>query len=242
MKTKLALLCVLLVLASAPVLAQSVVITGKKVTYRRPKPMSEYKRTFTIRYPKVKAATQVLSQKIESAISYQKILSINLNDELHDTQWLEEADYKVGYNRNGILSIELSMDGSGAYPSGRTKYVVVDTRSGMRMRAIDVFTDLPHLATMVRRMQKEEIAKAIVDIKKQQSAGDPPPDDLFKDTAFGVKGLNEFSVDDKGVVFHYDYGFPHVILAMQPEGEFRLLWTELRPFIKPGGLLHRIAR
>jgi hypothetical protein len=241
MKLKLALISVLLILLSAPAFAQSIVITGRKVTYKRPKPMSEYKKTFTIRYPKVKASTPALSKKIESAISYQKILNIDRNDELHDSQWLEEADYKVEYNKNGILGVELSMDGSAAYPSGMTRHVVVDTRTGTRQRAADVFTNLAGLSAKVRNMQKQEIAKAIVEIKKEQSSDDPPPDDLFKETIFGIKDLNEFSVDDKGVTFHYDYGFPHVILAMQPEGEFRLSWTELRPFIKPGGLLTRIA-
>ena len=42
---------------------QSVVITSKKVTYTRPKPIEDYKKTFTINYPKVKASTPTLSKK-----------------------------------------------------------------------------------------------------------------------------------------------------------------------------------
>src|SRR5438445_9374102 len=136
---------------------QSVVITGKKVTYKRPKPMSEYKKTFTINYPKVKASTPALSKKIEAAISYASVLNLNLRDELRDTQWLEEADYEVGYNKNGILSIALSMDGSAAYPDGTTKYAIVDLRSGMRVRPTDVFSNLPGLLASVRKAKDKEI-------------------------------------------------------------------------------------
>ena len=106
--------------------AQSVVVYGKKVTYTRKRPISDGKRTFTINYPKVKAATPALSRKIETAIRY----DINLRDEINDSQWLYEADYDVGYNKHGILSITLTIDGSGAYPSGSTNHVVVNLKTG----------------------------------------------------------------------------------------------------------------
>src|SRR5215813_14241405 len=145
---------------------QSVVITGKKVTYKRPKPMDEYKKTFTINYPKVKASTPVLSRKIEAAISYASVLKLNLQEQLRDDQWLEEAEYEVVYNKNGVLSIALSMNGTAAYPDGTTKYVVVDLRSGSRVIPIDVFTSTPTLLAMVRKAKDKEVAQAIVDLKK----------------------------------------------------------------------------
>src|SRR5437868_6889719 len=95
--------------------AQTVVVTPKKTTYRRPKPMYSSKRTFTIRRPIVKASTPQLSKSITAAISPEKVLEINMKDEMSDSQWLEEADYKVIFDRNGILSINIWMVGTAAY-------------------------------------------------------------------------------------------------------------------------------
>jgi len=45
-----------------------------------------------------------------------------------------------------------------------------------------------------------------------------------------------------GVAFFYDYGFPNVLKALEPEGELRLSWAEVKPFIKKDGLLTRFVR
>src|SRR5258705_4613307 len=126
MKTRILLAVIFIAALTIVGYGQSVVITGKKVTYKRPKPIQDFKKTFTINYPKVKASTPALSKKIEAAISYSSVLKLNLREELRDTQWLEEADYEVGYNKNGVLSIALSMNGTAAYPDGTTKFAVVD--------------------------------------------------------------------------------------------------------------------
>ena len=239
MKTKLALILIGLAVSCVATSAQSVVITGKKVTYTRPKPISEGKETFTINYPKVKASTPALSKKIETAISY----GIDLKEEINDAQWLYEADYEVGYNRNGVLSIALTVDGSGAYPSGYTTHKVVDLKTGRRVQPSDVFKDLPGLLKQLRKAKDKEVAQAIIDIKKDPENAEPHPEALFKEHAkYNPLKLNDFSVGEKGVIFFYDYGFPHVIEALQPPGEFVFTWKQLKPYIKTGSLLSRIAR
>jgi hypothetical protein len=222
---------------------QSVVITGKKVVYKRAKPMADHKKSFTINYPKVKAATPALSKKIESAMSYASVLGINVKEEQNDIQWLELADYEVAYNKNGILSIKLFMEGTGAYPSGSTKNVVVDLKTGTRVKPPAAFTNLPRLLSLVRKAKEKEVADSIVEIKKDPENKDADPESLFKDSdQYHKVSLNEFSVDDKGVTFYHDYAFPHVIQALQPVGTFTFNWQQLKPYIKPGGLLTRVAR
>jgi hypothetical protein len=222
--------------------AQSVVVTNHKVTYKRPKPISEYKKSFVVNYPKVKAATPALSRKIEDALSYQRVLGVNVNEEIKEAQWLEEASFDVKYNKNGALAVDLTIEGSGAYPSGSTKTVVIDTKTGMRVTPAISFNNLSGLASAVKKEQKKEIAKAIDDIKKDPDAGESDPSTLFTDADFKAKDLDWFSISDKGVTFKYDYGFPHVIQALQPAGEFFFSWRQLQPYIKPGSLLSRIAR
>ena len=200
---------------------QSVVITSKKVTYTRPKPIEDYKKTFTINYPKVKASTPALSKKIEAAISYSTVLGLKLKEELGEYQWLEEADYDVGYNKKGILSITLSMDGSGAYPSGTSKNIVVDVKTGLRLKPADVFKNLYGLLAMVKKAKAKEVSDSIVEIKKDPENTDFDPEGLFKESdKYNKVTLDEFSVDDKGVTFIHNYGFPHVAKALEPSGGF----------------------
>jgi len=242
MKIKPLLLTVLILITGSAALGQSVVITGKKITYTRRKPESEYKKTFTINYPKVKAATPALSRKIEAAISYRSILGLNLQEELTTAQWLDEADYEVVFNKNGVLCIDLTISGAAAYPDGVTKTAVVDIKKGTLVKTSDIFTDLPGLAAMVRKAQKKEIEEAVAEIKKNPEFQQEDPADLFKEADFRRKNLEGYSINDKGVTFKYDYGFPHVIQALQPEGNFFFTWEQLRPFLVPGGLLVRLAR
>lgn len=241
MKTRTVLLIIFAAFSVIDAFSQSVVITPKKTVYTRTKPISDYKRNFTITYPVVKAATPALSKKIQTAIDYRSNLGLSLKEELGEIQWLEEADYEVGYNEKGVLSISLSMNGSGAYPSGVTKVIVVNLRTGSKVKAIDVFTNLPGLTALVRKAQKKEIADAIISIRKNDPQ-ETDPKSLFKGKTITAKSLEGFSVNAGGITFNYDYGFPHVIQALEPDGTFMFTWRQLRPYIKAGGLLTRLAR
>lgn len=242
MKIKFLFLLLFVFTFSLPVFSQSIKITPKKVTYKRPKPESEYKKSFVVTYPKVTASTPALSRKIETTISYQKNNNLNLKEELGDYQWLEEASYEVNYNKRNILDITLSSEGSAAYPSNFSKTIVVNERTGNRVLPIDVFTNLPSLAAKVRKAQLAEIKKAKEDYKKDPESKDFDGAEYFNTAKFGVKQLENFSVSDKGVTFTYDYEFPHVVLALQPDGTYFYSWTEMKPFIKRGGLLAQFIR
>jgi hypothetical protein len=242
MKIKILLLSALVFAFSTIAFAQSVVITSKKITYTRPKPELDLKKTFTINYPKVKAANAVLSKKIETTISYEKNFDFTLKEEMGEIQWLEEADYTVDYNKNGVLSIELFMTGSGAYPSSSIRNIVVDLRTGNKVRAADVFTNLNDLIAKIRTMQKEEVKEEIKVIKEDADSKDEDTDELFRNKDFKIADFEGFSLDDKGVTFKYNYGFRHAIQALQPDGTYFFSWAQLKPFIKRAGLLGRFIR
>jgi hypothetical protein len=226
----------------AAVNAQTVVITPQKVVYRRPKPTESFKRTFTVRRPIAKAPTSVLSKKITAAISPESVLDLNIKDEMREYQWLEQADYKVIYNQNGILTINLWMEGTAAYPDSVSKYVVVDTAAGRKLLPQDIFTNINGLASTVKKIQATEVKRSIAEMKKDPENKDVEPEQLFSDTNFTTDDLKTFSVDVRGVTFHYNYGFPHVIQALQPDGEYFLSWAQLKPYIRRDGLLARFIR
>lgn len=242
MKIKILLLFTLVFAFSTIAFAQSVVITSKKTPYTRRKPTSDFKKTFTVNYPKVKAANAVLSKKIETAINYENNKVFSLKEEMGEYQWLEEADFAVGYNKNGVLSINLFVTGTAAYPTSLNKNIVVDLNTGNKVRPIDVFTNLKGLVAKIKTIQKEEIKAGIEEIKKDPDTAGEDTAELFKYTDFKEINLEGFSINEEGVTFVYDYGFPHVIEALEPNGNYSLSWAEIKPYIKRTGLLRKFIR
>lgn len=219
--------------------AQSVIITPRKSVHRRPKPQHEQKATFTVRRPIAKASTPALSKKITAAISPEKVLDLNIREELTEYQWLEEADYKILFNQNGVLCVEEWMVGTAAYPDSLTRRVVVDIANGTVVGPADILKDLTALAVLVKKKQAAEVAAATAEMKSEPDAR---PDELFSETNFTVKDFKQFSIDPKGVTIYYDYGFPHVVEAWEPPGEFRFSWAEIKPFVRTDSLLARFVR
>jgi hypothetical protein len=226
---------------ASDIAAQTITVTPVKTTYRRPKPASSWKKSFTVTRPKVKGTTPVLAKKIETAISYEKSFDFSVQEEIKDIQWLESADYTVDYNKKGVLAVSLTVEGSGAYPDSSTHSVVVNVKTGMRVMPADVFTNLAGLAAKVKAMQKAEIKEGIAEIKKEEP-DEENPSSLFESADFKMENLTEFSVSDAGMDFWYDYGFPHVIQAMEPAGRYMITWKELKPYIKPAGLFGQFVK
>jgi hypothetical protein len=221
--------------------SQSVIVAPKKIIYKRPKPLMDFKKSFSIMRPKVRGANPAIAKKIETTISYEKNFDFSVKDEIGEIQWLEEASYTIDYNKNGVLGVTLSVMGTGAYPSEASQPVVVNLKTGERVLAKDVFVKLPELAVKVRQMQAAEIKSSIIEIKKENPEEENPAS-LFESADFTVKNLDRFSVSHKGVTFWYEYGFPHVIQVLQPEGRYFFSWSELKAFIKPDGLLAQFVR
>lgn len=231
MKNKIFLLAALLVAFVSVGFAQSVKITTKKVTYKRGKAAPDYKRSFTIEYPKVSGA---MGKKIEAVLDYENNFDFKIQEEIKEIFWLENASYTVNYNKNNILNVTLFIEGSGAYPSSSNKHLTVNTKTGTRVKPSDVFTNLNGLAAMVKKAQEAEMKKEADRIKKDEPDFDPT--EYFNNADFKAEHLWSFTVSDKGVTFHYDYGFPHVAQALQPDGQYFYKWSELKPFIKKDGL------
>ena len=227
----------------APATAQTVTVTGQKKTYTRVKPISGFKKTFTINRPIANASTPALSKKITALIDPVNVLEIDLKEELTEVQWLSEADFEEVFNERGVLTMMLWMEGSGAYSDGVIRHVVVDVAKAERLSPSAAFIDLPGLIAAVKAKQDAEVEKAIKEIRANpEFPKDSDPKSLFELTNFEEKDLGNFAVDMAGIAFFYDYGFVNAIKALEPEGELRLSWAEVKPFIKQDGLLARFVR
>lgn len=243
MKIKTVLLTVLIVAFSYVNYAQTVKITPKKTVYKRtPQEGFEHKNTFTITYPKISGLSAALNKKIENAVSYERVFDFTVKEEINEIFWLYEATYEVDYNKNGILSIALTIDGSGAYPSQSTKHIVVNLKNGNSVKATDVFIKLPELVRFADKSLQKRIKQAITEMRKDSAEDAETMKEMLAGKKFDAESLEFFSVNDKGVTFYYDYGFPHVVQALEPENKFFFAYKELKPFIKSNSLLAAFVR
>lgn len=245
MKIKIAFGLIVLLSFSAIAFAQTVKIALQKIVYRRiVKKGFEHKKTFTLTHPKVSGTSAALNKKIEHAISYERNFEINLKEEQREIFWLDSADFKTEYNRGGILAIALTIDGSGAYPSTSTKHVVVDTKTGLQLKPEDLFISnkTAELINLLDDRLQKRMKLAIAEVKKDSVEDGAALTEMLAEKKFTDENLDYFSVNDKGVTFYYDYGFPHINLALEPDGELFLSYADLKSFVKRDGLLARFVR
>lgn len=236
------LFTVLLCLISTTIGFAQIKVTPKKAIYKRPKPITEYKKSFTMTRPRISGVSPAVARKIEKALNYEKVFDFTLRDEQIEYQWLEEASYEVLYNKNNILCIGLYIEGSAAYPSGDSRYVILDTRNGAIAAPTSVFTNRTELAALINKRMEKAIADEVSEWKKDPDMAALDQKELLGDKMFREENLKNFSIDAKGVTFRYEFGFPHVILAAEPDSEYTFSWAEMKPYIAPRGLLAVMTR
>jgi hypothetical protein len=83
----------------------------------------------------------------------------------------------------------------------------------------------------------KELIKVVAEDKDSDAEQKSALTDQLNQLEFKRENLDEFSVSDKGVTFIYDAGFPHVIQALQPDGQYFFSFAEHRPHIKNSGPL-----
>jgi hypothetical protein len=111
----------------------------------------------------------------------------------------------------------------------------------MVIKAADAFnSDLGPLAKLADQKLQVEV-KELLKVNDEDKSSDAEQKSEIRDELnklhFGVQNLDELSVGDRGVTFLFDAGFPHVIQALQPDGEYFFSYAELRPYIRRNGPL-----
>jgi len=226
----------------------SVVIAKKKVVLVRTgeiaKNFPERKRAI-VSYPVVTGGlSPAVLRKVRALLQVKNIFDTSL-EEYRSDSWLEEFDYEVNYNRNYILDITFTQTGTAAYPDTHTKHLAINLKTGNLIKARDVFkpASLKTLAGMVDRKLQDEIRKTQAENSNDMSQDERESmKEMYSNLRFGVEHLDEFSINDKGITFLYDAGFPHVVQALEPVGEYFFSYAELGSHIKQEGLLGRFIQ
>lgn len=244
MKIKFTFLVIFVLAFSFNSIAQ-VQIIPNKVTYKRVgKDVPGFKKTFDVTYPVVIGLEDYKAEEnLIKTLNYWNNFEGNLEENFGRYDWLTDLYYKVNYNKNNILDITLTMEGSGAYPDGVSKNLIVDLKTGNKVLINETFINLEGLAAKVDIAQKAELKKAMEEANKEaEGDGEYFVDVMNREGKFTAQKLKEFSVSDKGVTIIHNYNFVHATKALEPEGKYFFTWTELKPFIKPDGLLGQFIR
>ena len=199
------------------------------------------KRTAKITYPLISGLKNVqVLRRVQSLLQVRNVFDTSIEDYRED-RWLSEFGYKVNYNRNYVLDVTFTQSGSGAYPDTHTKHFAINLKDGSTLKAADVFVSdkSETLANLVDKKLQAELKKMLQELSSAKS--DPEDIGIAKEAheplKFTVENLDEFSIGARGITFLYDAGYPHAIQAFAPTGEYFFSYSELKPFIKPDGLL-----
>lgn len=228
-------------LSPKPTSNDRVLIEPKTVTFTRGKKEQEYPnyKEAIVKYPQVTGlADQTVLKNVQATVSLKSVMGQSLDElrtEFQESWWLSEIDYTVNYNQNSLLDLTFTISGVGAYPSTYEKHRLVSLKTGKVLKASDVFKkeSFGTIASMVDKAMQVEIKQAIA----KGNEGGADIRDQLSNKRFQSRNLNNFSVSDKGITFLYDFGFPHVILALEPSGRYFFSYDQLKAYIKPSGAL-----
>lgn len=219
-----------------------VTITPRRITIIRTGEVARnfpHRRRALVVYPVITGLrNQEVLRKVRAILEFKNIFDYTLKEYREDA-WLEEFSYDVNYNQNYILDLTFTQTGSAAYPDTQQKHFTIDLRRGEVVKASDVFLadKLDQLAALVNDKLQQELKDSTPEILKGGDISAKDLQDLHDALKFEIENLNDFQVANDGLVFLYDAGFPHVIQAIQPDGRYRFTYKELKPFLKPDGLL-----
>lgn len=225
--------------------AGDITIRPLEVVYERPaevwkdQELPEHKKRFTVTYPQVSATTPGQARRIEEALHFSQ-LEISLDEEIHQSFWLDEMGFEVDYLQHGLLSATLWAEGSGAYPSTHRKRVVVDLANGRSLRAEHVFANRPGLAAKLQVMREGEIRETLREIAENPEGLDASEVESIREQLrdaepFSEDTLNDYELSQNGIIFHFGYGFPHAIQSQEPGGLFTLTWQEMQAHLQKEG-------
>jgi len=150
---------------------------------------------------------------------------------------LVSADFKVDGNVRNVLSLTIQQEWLGAYIDISNTYLNFNSNTGAAVAITDILTEasLPVIASRLDEVLQARIATLKTELAAEIASGEIEAtqwDELHVTAA----DLAAFSTTNEGITFHYDPGFPHVIQALEPDGDFKVTIDELDPAINLEGL------
>src|SRR5581483_1678085 len=173
---------------------------------------------------------QATLSKVQSLLNLKNVFDVSLTQlKEGDIRGITGIDYTINYNENYLLDVTFQMETMGAYPDTSTRQLVVNLRTGERLKAAEVFNPsaLKSLAEVVDKAMQADIQKTLGEEIREN----------LRAVHFQTDNLGHFSISEKGLTFLYEFGFPHVIKAAEPAGSYLFTWQQLKPYVRRDGPL-----
>lgn len=162
-----------------------------------------------------------------------------------------ESRYEVLYNDHNLLSVECISEYLGAYPSTVRRHATFDLRTGRLLEVRDLIADTAALRQRWQQSINRRVTEHLQTLPNEypQLTTDPKLLADVKQRLYWSDSLNavellpeeprfyDFALTPFGLMLYYDFGFPHVIQALQPELDYQFLYADLKPWLKPKGPL-----
>lgn len=155
--------------------------------------------------------------------------------EIEGDGWADEISFRAPFQKNGLLCLVVDMDGSAAYTDVNSVTRVLDLETGTLVGPET--WDPAHTAELIAKLDAR--LQENVKTAKAEAGPDGPPPEMYDSFTFKDTDLKKFSLGPSGITFQYDFGFPHAVLAAEPDGNLLLTWAEAGAYLTADSPLRR---
>ncbi len=191
-----------------------------------------------IALPKIKLSNKAIEQKINAHFTVENISGYSLQEVKEQKEkfkqdslpfGLTDLTFDVNYNKDCLLSLTFAIGTCGAYPSSYSTYYNFDLTTGdsitnEKLLRPDKINELVQYCDKI-------LQQRISDAKKQDNCDDMITEQL-EGKKFTKESLANFFITEDDFVFVYFFGFPHVILGAEPDGQIKISKAEMKKYLR----------
>lgn len=160
--------------------------------------------------------------RINEILNYRNVTGETLeqtreNYKLHGSG-IVGAFFLVNWIDAELIDLTITVETLGAYPSSMVFNYCFNLDTGEEIVPEDLFMEdrIPDLVQMCNA-------------ELQNRTGS----EIEEEFTFTVENLKQLGIKRGGIVFHYDFNFPHAIAALEPDGELFFFWDQMNEYLLP---------
>ncbi len=184
------------------------------------------------------AAVPIVADGINSVLDYESItgepLYATIANFRESGHGITGSSFEVNFLDQEYLHISIFVEFYGAYPSTFKSSFLFDLENGEPVNTDELFLSerMDELVLLCDSILQENIlTKMEENLELYQMDSEHH---MYGEHHFTTDDLGSAGINEEGMVFEYQFGFPHVMLAAEPSGVIFLTWDELEGFLQPG--------
>jgi len=186
----------------------------------------------SIRWPFVSCEISRSQCSINELLDYESVTGESIETTVENFKQtgrgIVGADFTVVFADAEFLDIQIIVETLGAYPSSNVQNFLFSLTTGEEVTAGNLFLQkrLPEVVELCEYRLRGNIVRKCEE--------DPDLLSSLEEYHFTEVWLDRVGMRSEGLVFHYDFQFPHAMLAGEPEEELFFTWDELDGYLLPG--------